>query len=66
MVIQIKPALVDSGELIKPIEKLDRTFEVIGHRGARGLLPENTLPAFSLALSLGVDSLELDVGMTAD
>ena len=66
MVIQIEPALVNSGELIKPTERPDRGFEAIGHRGARGLLPENTLPAFHLALSLGVDSLELDVGMTAD
>lgn len=41
-------------------------FAAIGHRGARGLLPENTLSAFSLALSLGVDALELDLGLTAD
>ena len=66
MVIQIKPALVDISELIKPTKTADRPFEVVGHRGARGLLPENTLPAFNLALGLGVDSLELDVGMTVD
>ncbi len=40
--------------------------EVQGHRGARGHLPENTLPAFELALSFGVDTLELDVGVTRD
>lgn len=39
---------------------------IIGHRGARGLFPENTLPGFAGALALGVDALELDVGMTAD
>ena len=41
-------------------------FEVQGHRGARGLAPENTLPAFQRALALGVDTLELDVGITRD
>jgi hypothetical protein len=41
-------------------------FDVQGHRGARGLLPENTLPAFARALELGVTTLELDVGMTRD
>lgn len=39
---------------------------IIGHRGARGLFPENTLAGFTGALALGVDALELDVGMTAD
>ena len=41
-------------------------FDIQGHRGARGHLPENTLPAFRLALEMGVDTLELDVGVTRD
>jgi glycerophosphoryl diester phosphodiesterase len=41
-------------------------FDLQGHRGARGLAPENTLPAFAKALSIGVTTLELDVGMTKD
>lgn len=41
-------------------------FDLQGHRGARGLMPENTLPAFSKALSIGVTTLELDVGVTTD
>ena len=41
-------------------------LEIQGHRGARGHLPENTLPAFALALEFGVDTLELDVGVTRD
>ena len=41
-------------------------FDLQGHRGARGLAPENTLPAFAAALSLGVSTLELDVGVTRD
>jgi glycerophosphoryl diester phosphodiesterase len=41
-------------------------FDLQGHRGARGLAPENTLPAFARALSIGVSTLELDVGITED
>jgi glycerophosphoryl diester phosphodiesterase len=41
-------------------------FDLQGHRGARGLAPENTLPAFAKALSIGVTTLELDVGVTRD
>lgn len=41
-------------------------FDLQGHRGARGLAPENTLPAFERALALGVTTLELDIGITAD
>jgi glycerophosphoryl diester phosphodiesterase len=40
--------------------------EIHGHRGARGLMPENTLPSFARALSIGVDAIELDVAVTAD
>ena len=41
-------------------------FDLQGHRGARGLAPENTLPAFAAALSLGVSTLELDTAITRD
>lgn len=41
-------------------------FDVQGHRGARGLAPENTLPAFARALTIGVTTLELDCGVTRD
>ncbi len=40
--------------------------EIHGHRGCRGLLPENTLPGFLHALALGVDALEMDVVLSAD
>jgi glycerophosphoryl diester phosphodiesterase len=43
-----------------------QAFDLQGHRGARGLAPENTLPAFEKALEVGVDTLELDIGITAD
>ena len=41
-------------------------LDIQGHRGARGLMPENTLPAFARALSVGVTTLELDCGITSD
>jgi glycerophosphoryl diester phosphodiesterase len=41
-------------------------FDLEGHRGARGLEPENTLPAFETALDLGVTTLELDLHFSAD
>jgi glycerophosphoryl diester phosphodiesterase len=40
--------------------------EIHGHRGARGLWPENTVQGFARTLELDVDVLELDVGLTAD
>lgn len=42
------------------------SFDLQGHRGARGLLPENTIPSFRKALELGVSTLEIDVVISAD
>ena len=39
---------------------------VWAHRGASGIMPENTLPAFEKAVELGADGVELDIQMTAD
>jgi glycerophosphoryl diester phosphodiesterase len=41
-------------------------FDLQGHRGARGLAPENTLPGIERALEVGVTTLELDIVMTRD
>lgn len=41
-------------------------FDRQGHRGCRGLMPENTVPAMKKALDLGVHTLELDVVVSAD
>ncbi|VAW42574.1 Glycerophosphoryl diester phosphodiesterase [hydrothermal vent metagenome] len=46
--------------------QLPSGFDAAGHRGARGLLPENMLPAFEAALDLGVTTLELDLHFTQD
>ena len=45
-----------------PLPKFDKE----GHRGARGLMPENTIPAMYKAIDLGVTSLEMDVHITRD
>lgn len=41
-------------------------FDVQGHRGCRGLKPENTIPAFITALDSGVTTIEMDVAITKD
>jgi len=41
-------------------------LDLQAHRGVRGLLPENTLPSFELALKIGVTTLELDIAITRD
>lgn len=54
--------------LIFPILTYAQTmeFEIQGHRGSRGLMPENTIPAFKKAIDLGVHTLELDVVISKD
>jgi glycerophosphoryl diester phosphodiesterase len=54
------PALAD------PPAAPTATFDLEGHRGTRGLRPENTLAAFGKALQIGVTTLELDTGVTKD
>jgi glycerophosphoryl diester phosphodiesterase len=59
----------DSGEaLFSPLAMppLPGPFQLQGHRGARGLKPENTLPAFEAALDAGVSSVEADLHLTRD
>ena len=43
-----------------------RAFSIEGHRGARGYLPENTIPSFEKAIELGADTVELDVVISSD
>lgn len=42
------------------------TIDIQGHRGCRGLLPENTIEAFTIAIDLGVHTLEMDLAITKD
>lgn len=41
-------------------------IQVYGHRGARGLSPEQTMPAYETALRIGVDYVDMDIGITKD
>ena len=47
-------------------EKKESKFDLQGHRGCRGLYPENTIPAFLHAIDLGVNTLEMDLAVTGD
>jgi glycerophosphoryl diester phosphodiesterase len=50
-----------------PLEKpIEGKVLAVGHRGARAIYPENSLPGFDYALETGVDALELDVVVTKD
>lgn len=57
-------SVTDSGA--KPPGKRISAFDIEAHRGGRALFPENTLVSFANALSMGVDTLELDIGVTRD
>ncbi|OYU67430.1 MAG: glycerophosphodiester phosphodiesterase [Cytophagaceae bacterium BCCC1] len=48
------------------MDAIPRQFEIQGHRGCRGLMPENTIAGFIKAIDLGVDTLELDVVVSKD
>lgn len=48
------------------LSPLGHAFDLQGHRGTRGLEPENTLAAFERALEIGVTTLEMDAAITAD
>ncbi|WP_245868595.1 glycerophosphodiester phosphodiesterase family protein [Pontibacter ramchanderi] len=55
-----KGAIPDSTDRLMP------AFDLEGHRGARGLMPENTIPGMIRALELGVTTLEMDTHITRD
>ena len=46
--------------------KHEMSFDKEGHRGCRGLIPENTIPAMIKAIDLGVNTLEMDIVFTSD
>ncbi len=51
---------------LSSISQTTRFVSIEGHRGARGYLPENTIPSFKLAIDQGSDTIELDVVITKD
>ena len=52
--------------LIFSCEKASPVFDLQGHRGARGMYPENSIPGFIYAIDQGVNTLELDLCVTKD
>lgn len=54
------------GALFGSLQAQNPSFDWQGHRGCRGLMPENSIPAFKKALDLGVTTLELDVVISQD
>jgi glycerophosphoryl diester phosphodiesterase len=61
---RLREVLVAKG--IDVADPIAAPFDVEAHRGGRGERPENTLASFAHALDLGVDTLELDTGVTKD
>jgi glycerophosphoryl diester phosphodiesterase len=43
-----------------------KSIAIYGHRGARGLAPENTIPAYDTGLKIGINYVDMDVGLTKD
>ena len=48
------------------LEQTAKKINIVGHRGAAGLVPENTLAGFKKACEIGVDAIELDALLTSD
>ena len=62
----IRPALLAALLAALLVALSAHAFDLQGHRGARGLMPENTLPAWKKALEIGVDTIECDMAVTKD
>jgi glycerophosphoryl diester phosphodiesterase len=60
------PCSVPSAASVPDTIRTPEGFDLQGHRGARGLAPENTIPAFERALEIGVTTLEMDVVIAGD
>ena len=60
------PVFLAWAALLGPFGCATQTFDLQGHRGSRGLAPENTLPAFARGLLIGVATLEMDAAITRD
>lgn len=66
MILRAAVRLVGAGLLVAIASIPATAFDLQGHRGARGLAPENTLAGFARALEIGVTTLETDLAITKD
>ena len=64
--LSVLPVIAAAGGHTSDENLLQDPIDLQGHRGARGLLPENTIPAFLRALDLGVTTLEMDIAINAE
>jgi glycerophosphoryl diester phosphodiesterase len=64
--MSLRPLVIVLAVLCCLIHGQAMAFDIEAHRGGRALFPENTLQSFANALSMGVDTLELDIGVTKD
>lgn len=60
------PSLYSEASKLLTVKEWPKDFHFQGHRGARGLRPENTIPSFLRSLELGIHTLELDVVISQD
>jgi glycerophosphoryl diester phosphodiesterase len=65
-IIVFLAVLITSCQQKPKVARISKSFDWQGHRGARGLAPENTIPAFIKALEYDVTTLELDLAVSAD
>lgn len=66
LIVGLVPACSGMKEATKNSAVTTAAFDRQGHRGCRGLMPENTWPAMKKAIDLGVTTLEMDVVFTRD
>jgi len=66
MILRASVGLAATGLLMAIASIPAAAFDLQGHRGARGLAPENTLAGFARALEIGVTTLETDLAVTKD
>src|SRR6186713_720254 len=59
-------ALFSCGPKLNKQAETVNQFSWQGHRGGRGLMPENTIPAMKNAMDVGANTMEMDVVISAD
>jgi glycerophosphoryl diester phosphodiesterase len=66
LILRIATAAIAAGSGVAQAALPEPRFDLQGHRGARGLAPENTIAGFKRTLVIGVTTLETDLAVTAD